>query len=402
MTTSPRLRLLLAAAFCAALPSAAIAQSGRGFSAEIQPGGDPAAESFLRDTDLLGALADAANGLAGLPVSVVLAAEECGEASAFYHRDSRRVVLCQELVRDAADAFREEGLSGEEAADAVAGAATFAAAHQVGHALVHLLALPVYDDEEKAVDQLTALLVSRSSPEAALWAARYFVAGGDVGESGSLARGDAFTGAHALSVKRFRDVLCWTWGADTGNRPALLAALPQSTTHRCGREFTQLKWEWENQISQRTRPQMTVSVGPRDRAQSRPSSPSSSESPESVEPLEGAEAWMYRLTMAVETGGLECENSGTYWFDLASAPARGRHRHTGTCIVRGKPMDNSGGGDLTDVRLDGDRLTFTSGSCEQTGTVSFGAGRIEGTITCTIMSGQTRFTVRGTWEATRS
>jgi hypothetical protein len=105
--------------------------------------------------------------------------------------------------------------------------------------------------------------------------------------------------------------------------------------------------------------------------------------------------------MAVVTGGLECENRGTYWLDLASAPAAGRFRQTGTCIVRGKPMENNAGGDLTDVRLDGDRLTFTIGDCEYEATVSFTAGRMEGTVECFIMSGQTRFDVRGTWEATR-
>jgi hypothetical protein len=404
MNTPSRLRLLLAASLCAASAPALGAQSGRGFSAELQPASDAeiraGAESFLRDRDVLGALAGVVNQVAPVPVSVALAAEECGEESTTYRRDVRRVVVCYELVHAIADAFRDEGLAEGEHADAVAGVATFVAAHQVAHALVHLLALPVYDDEEKAADQLTALLVSRRSPEAALWAARYFAAG-DLGEGGTLARGTAFAGAHALDPRRLRDVLCWTWGADPESRPALLAALPPSTTDRCGREFRQLKWEWEDRISQRIRRPMTVSVGPGDRARPRPSTEPSALPEPSVEPLEGAEAWSSRETMAVVTGGLECENSGTYWFALASTPAAGRSRQTGTCIVRGKPMENNGGGDMTDVRLDGDRLTFTIGNCEYEGTVSFTAGRMEGTVSCFIMSGQTRFDVRGTWEATR-
>lgn len=405
MNTSSVLRLLLAASLCAASAPALGAQSDRGFSAELQSGSDAGtrsgAEQFLRDRDVLGALAGVVNQVAPVPVSVALAAEECGEESTAYRRDVRRVVVCYELVNAAADAFRDEGLDGGDHSDAVAGVTAFVAAHQAAHALVHLLALPVYDDEEKAADQLTALLVSRRSPEAALWAARYFAGGGDLGEGGALARGTVFAGEHAMSVNRLRDVLCWTWGADPESRPALQAALPQSTTNRCGREFTQLKWEWEDRISQRIRRPMTVSVGPGDQARPRPSTEPSGSPEPSVEPLEGAEAWSYRETLAVVTGGLECENSGTYWFILGSTPAAGRSRQTGTCIVRGKPMENNGGGDLSDVRLDGDRLTFTSGNCEYEGTVSFTAGRMEGTVECFIMSGQTRFDVRGTWEATR-
>lgn len=105
------------------------------------------------------ALADDLNGALKLPKSLGLRYAECGEANAFYDPETRTISLCFELIEQLAEDFGRHLDDDDELATAVAGAYIFIALHEVGHALVDVLELPITGREEDAVDQLSAWLL---------------------------------------------------------------------------------------------------------------------------------------------------------------------------------------------------------------------------------------------------
>jgi len=81
---------------------------------------------------------------------------ECDEANAYYDEDTRTIDLCLELLTDLRESFAAAYESEDEVDDAVAGAFVFFLFHEVGHALIDVLELPITGREEDAADQLAA------------------------------------------------------------------------------------------------------------------------------------------------------------------------------------------------------------------------------------------------------
>jgi len=112
-----------------------------------------------------------------LPQQVVLSTGECGSENAFYHPKHKAIVLCLELFAQIAKGIQRDfahKASSEEIRSAVAGAYLFILMHEVGHALIHLLNLPVLGREEDAADQIGAFFLLQASKDpylltGALW-----------------------------------------------------------------------------------------------------------------------------------------------------------------------------------------------------------------------------------------
>ena len=225
----------------AAAPDAA--QSLTGTFRVSYPETESAAYAEMRggfqEATFLEGLAEWLNGWIALPDDVTLALAECGEPNAFYEPADRSVVVCYELVEELDAMFAEEA----DPAQAVDDALVFTVLHEVGHALVDVLELPVTGREEDAVDQLAALVLADGSEEGNAAAIN-----GVRGLPEEEAVDDlSFADEHALSGQRYYNVLCLVYGQDPDGYAVWVdeGVLPPERAERCPEEYGQVLSSWE-------------------------------------------------------------------------------------------------------------------------------------------------------------
>jgi len=180
-----------------------------------------------------------------LPQQVVLSIGECGNENAFYHPKHKAIVLCYELIAAIQrgiqrDFARISSITSEEIANATTGGFLFILMHEVGHALIHLLNLPVLGREEDAADQIGAffLLQADNAPiflAGALWFFR---------SKTLIYTRRHFSDEHSLGPQRQSNLACWALGKDPHQYQYLLRGgyLTRERAARCRAEYSQLNF----------------------------------------------------------------------------------------------------------------------------------------------------------------
>ena len=176
-----------------------------------------------------------------LPGDLPIVFEECGVANAFYDPEERRVSMCYELVEHFHRGFEDIYDDPDEVMDAALGATFHTYLHEVGHALVDMLKLPITGREEDAVDQLATYVLldyGEEGEQMAIDGAEAFVLDED--------EDPVFWGEHALGVQRFYSILCLIYGKDPDKNDDLVNGdyLPEERAERCPEEYAQLKRIW--------------------------------------------------------------------------------------------------------------------------------------------------------------
>ncbi len=189
---------------------------------------------------VLEGLREVAAGLR-LPRSLTFRFAACrGAADAWYEPETRTVTVCYEYVREVKDRVSPPPVrTGAERQDAVFGLVAQAFLHETGHALFHLLEVPVLGREEDAADQFAALVLLELPPGQARHAvdgiARLFrsLAAEERAEPAVLADD------HSLALQRLYGLLCLAYGADRRTFGDLVAsgALPRSRARLCRAEY---------------------------------------------------------------------------------------------------------------------------------------------------------------------
>lgn len=209
------------------------------------------ARDFARDDPLQG-LARELNAALRLPATVRLRYAECGEANAYYEPQHRRITLCFELIEQIAEDFGAQLRDDAELAEVVAGAARFIVLHEVGHALVDLLQIPVTGREEDAVDQLSAWLLigDQAGDNAVLSAAAAFAYNGQA-RAGEV----DYAGEHSLDEQRYFTMVCWVYGRDPRRHADLPEAsgLPAARAAGCAEEYRRLDASWRRLLQAQLR-----------------------------------------------------------------------------------------------------------------------------------------------------
>jgi len=129
----------------------------------------------------------------------------------------------------------------------------FAIYHELGHALIDLLNLPVIGREEDAVDGLAALLMIPDEPN--LLGDALIVAVADGWRAQSTAndryRQRQYWGKHALDEQRHFAVVCLMVGSDQDGfyDYALEAGLPAQRIETCPEDFRNMKEGWQRLLS---------------------------------------------------------------------------------------------------------------------------------------------------------
>jgi len=199
-----------------------------------------------------------------LPKDVTIATAHCAEPNASYEPTARRVTLCYELVEDLSNRFSDD----PEAGYLVGGAVLFALMHELGHALVDVLALPITGREEDAVDQLATILLleqGASGDSLAFGAIGWMITNAESARLDRL----RFADDHALDLQRVYNLVCWIWGRDPGKYPQVVEEgwLPDHRRDKCQHEYQLLSASWsrliDNRIAhlQRLRKGLTECIG---------------------------------------------------------------------------------------------------------------------------------------------
>lgn len=221
--------------------------------------------SGMKDGKLLEQLANGMNDLVAIPGIVTIELRECGQVNAFYRSVGgplAEIVMCYELLDDMQQVFSPYYPDPKMMSQMVMGAWMFVILHELGHALIHQLDLPITGKEEDAVDQLSTLMLTNAgaSGEGAILAgAQYFRLGSERRRSpGTVWLQNVFgnehynfSDEHSIHEQRFYNILCWEYGY---NPEALVGVvkdgtLPAHRAQRCGHEYQQIVRTWERLLA---------------------------------------------------------------------------------------------------------------------------------------------------------
>lgn len=209
----------------------------------------------LRRMGLLEDAVGALNAQLRLPRAVSVRLVECGESNAYYDPEAYEVQMCLELMEDMASVLDGQFEDASIESDAITGAWMGTLLHEVGHALVHVLDLPITGREEDVVDQLSAwMLISAGDADAVLgYAATYYTESAEVGAAD-------FAGVHALNEQRYFNLLCWAYGSDPEAAEELTASweLPTERAELCADEYAQMDRAWSRLLASHLRRPMSA------------------------------------------------------------------------------------------------------------------------------------------------
>lgn len=181
-----------------------------------------------------------------LPTDVTIALEECGAANASYDPNRQRISICYELLARLSYQFENT----RDPSTLLSGTFVFIVLHELGHALVHILQLPITGLEEDAVDQFATIALlewGHEGEQAVVAAASWFALNSNSTQVTRL----QFADEHSLDAQRFYNILCWIYGADPHRNVSLvqLGYLPQERALQCPHEHQQMKSSWERLLA---------------------------------------------------------------------------------------------------------------------------------------------------------
>lgn len=234
----------------AVAPSVPAAQAGgdassRAFIGSYGPTKSPVFASLqdeLRRDRMLEKLAVGLSAAITLPRPVTLGTAECGVKNALYQPQYRRVVLCLELVVQMGQGIRQSfagRLPEQKLQEAYTGAIAFIVMHEIGHALIHVLDLPVLGREEDAADQISTFFLLNGgdpAPEALIGALWFFR------PNALVYTRQHFSDEHSVNPQRQSNIACWALGKDPARYGFLLRSgvLTPQRAARCRGEYARL------------------------------------------------------------------------------------------------------------------------------------------------------------------
>ncbi|MGH1464348.1 MAG: DUF4344 domain-containing metallopeptidase [Cognatishimia sp.] len=119
--------------------------------------------------------------------------------------------------------------------------------HEFGHALIDLLELPIFGQEEDAADVLSVFILSEFYEEEAAVQLAYDTAFGFLGEAEqTLAADIPFWDVHGPDIQRYYNLVCLFYGANPDEREDVAQdlGLPEERAAYCPDEFDQAAHSW--------------------------------------------------------------------------------------------------------------------------------------------------------------
>src|SRR5262245_6416348 len=190
-----------------------------------------------------------------LPIDLTLRTIGCdGVSNAWYHRPD--VIVCYEYLNEIYQTMPKETTPGGITPhDAVLGQTFYVFGHEIGHAMLDVLKVPIIGDAENGADHFSAYMMlqfgkarAKDLITGAAYTYKKYVQGPNV--SAPLV---AFSDIHDAPAQRFYNMLCLAYGAD----PILFAEfvekdtvehLPKGRARNCKREYEQVTFAFNESI----------------------------------------------------------------------------------------------------------------------------------------------------------
>jgi hypothetical protein len=222
--------------------------STNGFSVTYNPSTNAVHEQFrsaLQNNHVFEQVAEGLNKTVRIPQAVAIEMVDCNTINAFYDPNTKRIIVCYELLDYFLDVFKPVAKSENELGNAVIGATMFSFYHEAGHGFINLLDLPAVGREEDSVDQLATLTLIAMGDEGvgmALSGAYWFQL-----QSTKGGHDTPFWDEHAFDGQRFYNIMCLIYGSNPDKYAAFLTngALPQDRAKRCPEEYTKINHAWQ-------------------------------------------------------------------------------------------------------------------------------------------------------------
>ena len=195
----------------------------------------------------------AVDGRFMLPRPLKLVTAECGNVNAFYSPDKTVVVLCYEMIHALLErgvALREANQFSEEFPIRYLQAnLRFIVMHEVGHALVDLLDLPITGREEDAADQLAGWMMLKNvdTTESFGTLAMNMQMAADFFAADSQQYGmQHYADVHSLGQQRFFNIQCMIYGHDPARFLRIVTSgnLPEDRAQGCPDESERITNAW--------------------------------------------------------------------------------------------------------------------------------------------------------------
>jgi len=207
---------------------------------------------IFQETQEFDSLAADINETIALPRDILVKFEECDEENAFYDPETVEISMCYELIQMYKEIFADDAESDEEYVTEVIDAALFTFYHELGHALVDQLELPITGSEEDAVDELAAIILLEEQGElgedsALAGAFQFDVDAEEEAEFEELPYWDD----HSLSKQRFYNTLCLVYGSNPQEFAFLVedGDLPEERAEICESEYERKVDNWDTLLS---------------------------------------------------------------------------------------------------------------------------------------------------------
>jgi len=204
---------------------------------------DTPAYQLLAQTGVLGRIVAGMNDTFKLPrdIGVVVTSTDVGPA---YISEANTLVIGYPFIQSIANTFLQAypNLTAGQLAERVVNVASFVLLHEMGHALVNQLDIPITAREEDAVDNLATVINVEAFP-----------AGGNVvfdfADFFSLLQANptalSFWDEHSFDLQRANDAVCHLYGSDPQAYANLAGLIPQERRVRCRDEWNQISSSWE-------------------------------------------------------------------------------------------------------------------------------------------------------------
>jgi hypothetical protein len=177
-----------------------------------------------------------------LPRALLLKVEGCdGESNAWYADDT--VTVCYEYLEDILrNAPKETTSAGVTRSDAIVGPTLEVFLHEVGHAVIDYLSVPVLGREEDAADQFAAYVLlqfAESDARRLIYGVAYSY---NIDAAKPSTKKNPFADEHGLPAQRFYNVLCMAYGADSKLFADVVEKqyLPSERAEGCADEYDQV------------------------------------------------------------------------------------------------------------------------------------------------------------------
>ncbi len=184
-----------------------------------------------------------------LPSKLAIAMTECGFPNMSYNFQWGAIILCYEFPAFLSDvASRMTMPAGLTRQDVVVGTFVQAVLHEVGHAIFHMLQIPVFGREEDAADQIAALVMLNFGKD---FAQRNLIGSAQLFKAiDSPVSQTDFADVHGTALQRYYNMLCMAYGAQPETFKGLVeaAALPKHRAAYCRREYQHVEFAFASTV----------------------------------------------------------------------------------------------------------------------------------------------------------